>query len=95
MRLHLILLSLAALLSTSASAQFTENVTFRFRSDQITYQGPITSAFLMMDVDGGRNPVGGARRMTCNNNQPKECSLTVRCPRATSSTSSWPTPISS
>jgi MYXO-CTERM domain-containing protein len=80
MRLHLILLSLAALCSTSASAQFTENVTFRFRSDQITYQGPITSAFLMLDVEGGRNRVNNARRMTCNNNQPKECSITVAVP---------------
>jgi glycosidase len=74
--LHAILVA-AALWSTSAAAQFTEDVTFRFRADQITYQGPLTSAFLMLDVEGGRNRVNGARRMTCNNNQPKECSVTV------------------
>jgi cyclomaltodextrinase len=65
------------LASTSARAQFTEAVTFRFRSDQITYQGPINSAFLMLDVEGGRNRVNGARRMSCNNQNPKECSVTV------------------
>ena len=66
----------SSLLSTSASAQFTERVTFRFRSDQITYQGPITSAFLMLDQEGGRNKVNGAQRMTCNTASP----TTKRCP---------------
>ena len=31
----------------------------------------------MMDVEGGRNKVNDAIRMTCNNAQPKECSVTV------------------
>lgn len=60
-----------------AAAQFSEDVTFSFRADQITYQGPIQSAWLMLDVDGGRNRVADARPMSCDNGNPKRCSLTV------------------
>ncbi len=69
----------ALLFAAAAHAQsaFTENVTFRFQSDQITYQGPINSGWLMLDVDGGRNKVANARQMSCDNNNPKVCSLTV------------------
>jgi glycosidase len=63
--------------STVAHADYTEAVTFRFQSNQITYQGPIDSAWLMLDVDGGRNKVADARPMSCDNNDPKVCTLTV------------------
>lgn len=63
--------------STAASAQFTESVTFTFRSSEVRFSGEIHNAFLMLDVEGGRNKVNDARRMTCNNNNPKECSISV------------------
>ncbi|MCC7073456.1 MAG: MYXO-CTERM sorting domain-containing protein [Deltaproteobacteria bacterium] len=69
--------ALLLLTAAPAAAQFTEDVTFSFRADQITYSGPITSAWLMLDVDGGRNRVADARSMSCDNGSPKRCSLTV------------------
>lgn len=72
------LLALAWLWATPAHAQYTEAVTFRFQANQITYQGPIDSAWLMLDVEGGRNKVAGARQMSCDNGNPKVCSLTVQ-----------------
>jgi glycosidase len=66
-----------ALSAAPAQAQFTENVTFRFQSNQITYQGPIQSAWLMLDVDGGRNKVANARQMQCDNGNPKVCTISV------------------
>jgi glycosidase len=74
--------SLAVLLAfvlhaTVAAAQtYNENVTFRFRQDQTGFNAPIQSAWLMLDVEGGRNRVASARRMSCAGN-PLECSLTV------------------
>jgi glycosidase len=66
------------LFATAAFADnFTETLHFNFRSDQISYQGPINTAWLMLDVDGGRNRVQNARPMTCDNNSPKTCSLDV------------------
>ena len=50
-----------------AQSAFTENVTFRFAANNITYQGPINSAWLMLDVEGGRNKVAAARQMSCDN----------------------------
>lgn len=75
--LQWLMVVVAATMSTSAAAQFTERVTFSFRSDQITYQGPITSAFLMLDFEGGRNPVAGAERMSCSGSSPTVCSLSL------------------
>lgn len=66
-----------ALAAPSALAQYTETVTFSFRSDSVTYQGPLDSAYLMLDVEGGRNRVNGATRMTCTGNNPKDCSVTL------------------
>lgn len=63
--------------ASSARADFTEPVTLSFRSDQISYQGPIDSAWLMLDVEGGRNRVSGAQRMTCQGQSPKTCSITL------------------
>ena len=39
----------ALLLSSTLAGQYTEDITFSFRSDRITYQGPIDSAWLMLD----------------------------------------------
>ncbi len=72
--------ALLVLLSpSSALAQqtYAEPVTLSFRSDQVTYQGPLHSAWLMLDVDGGRNRVSGARRMTCDQGNPITCSITL------------------
>lgn len=60
-----------------AHAQYTEDVTLRFQANQITYQGPIASAWLMLDVEGGRNKVANARQMSCDNGNPKVCTLTT------------------
>lgn len=67
----------AMFLSSTASAQqYSENVTFRFRQDQTGFNAQINSAWLMLDVEGGRNKVANARRMNCTGS-PLECSLTV------------------
>ncbi|MFZ9889507.1 MAG: hypothetical protein ACO3JL_18585, partial [Myxococcota bacterium] len=68
-------LSLAA--HDALAQDFTEAVTLSFRSDAVTYQGPLDSAWLMLDVDGGRNRVSDARPMTCTGSNPKTCSTTV------------------
>ncbi|MCP4504301.1 MAG: hypothetical protein GY822_30655 [Deltaproteobacteria bacterium] len=65
------------LFSTTSVAQYTESVTFSFRSDEVTYQGPLTTAYLMLDVEGGRNRVNNAQLMNCAGSGPTTCSLTV------------------
>ncbi len=72
-----VVLVLASLASSSSAAQFTERVTFTFRSNEVGFSGDIHSAFLMLDVEGGRNKVNNARRMACDNANPKQCSLSV------------------
>ncbi|HEY4222414.1 MAG TPA: hypothetical protein VGO62_13760, partial [Myxococcota bacterium] len=74
-----IALAFAVAFASSARAQqaFTKTVHFAFTSNTITYQGPINSAWLMLDVDGGRNKVAGARQMQCDGGNPKSCSLDV------------------
>ncbi|MDP2345356.1 MAG: alpha-amylase family glycosyl hydrolase [Deltaproteobacteria bacterium] len=71
------LITAVLLASAGAQAQFTERVTFTFRSNEVGFNGDINSAFLMLDVEGGRNKVNNAQRMTCNNNNPKECSISL------------------
>src|SRR5262245_14667507 len=63
--------------STRARADFTMPVHFQFRSDEITFQGQINTAYLMLDVDGGRNKVNNARQMSCAGTNPKICQLDV------------------
>ncbi|MBM4283326.1 MAG: hypothetical protein FJ137_22145, partial [Deltaproteobacteria bacterium] len=72
------LVLLASLLPGAAAhaQQFTENVTFRFRQDQTGFNAPINSAWLMIDIEGGRNKVSNARRMSCSG-APLSCSLTI------------------
>jgi glycosidase len=67
---------ITAFASPSSYAQFTENITFRFRQDQVGFNAQINSAWLMLDVEGGRNKVANARRMTCSGS-PLQCSVTV------------------
>ena len=49
---HWMAVLLVGTLSAPAFAQsaFTENVTFRFAANTITYQGPINSAWLSHDI---------------------------------------------
>lgn len=70
-------LALLLLVGASPALAYSEMVTFSFRSDQITYQGGITSAYLMLDVEGGRNRVSDAQQMQCQGDSPKTCSLTI------------------
>lgn len=70
----------AALTLALPAAAYEESITFSFRSDSITYQGDIQTAWLMLDVEGGRNRVSDAQQMTCNNAYPKECSITISLP---------------
>jgi hypothetical protein len=61
------------LLPLVASAQFTQSVTFTLDSSQVGFPGTPNTCYLMMDVDGGRNPIGGARLMNVigqNNGRP-------------------------
>jgi glycosidase len=68
----------ALALPHAANAQtYTEAVSFSFRSDQITYQGPIHTAWLMLDVEGGRNRVANARSMECDGGDPESCTITL------------------
>ena len=71
---------LAALLFAVPAAAYEESITFSFRSDEVTYQGDIQSAWLMLDVEGGRNRVSDAQRMTCDNSFPRECTITISLP---------------
>jgi MYXO-CTERM domain-containing protein len=70
---------LATLLLSSAalSQPYTEDVTFSFQSDQVTFQGQVNTAYLMLDVDGGGNKVVNARAMSCTGSNPRTCSLTI------------------
>lgn len=63
--------------SGAAAQVFTDSVTLSFKSDQVTYQGPLHTAYLMLDVDGGRNRVSNARAMTCDQQNPVTCSITL------------------
>jgi len=69
---------IAVLVAPAARAQtYTEDVTFSFVSNQVTFQGQINTAYLMLDVEGGANKVVDARAMSCSGQSPRTCTVTV------------------
>jgi MYXO-CTERM domain-containing protein len=70
-------LPLAILLWTGAASAYSETITFSFSTDQVSYQGGLFTAYLMLDVEGGRNRVADAKQMSCTGDNPKTCSITL------------------
>ena len=76
--LSAVALTLLTLSAREAHAQYTESVTLSFNTHQsLSFNSDFTSAYLMLDVEGGRNRVNNARRMDCQGNNPKTCSITL------------------
>ncbi len=57
-------LALAAPGPTAAASGYTESVTFSFDEGKVSYGKSIGTAFLLLDEDGGLNPLWKAQRMT-------------------------------
>ena len=72
----LVPLCLLAVAPAVRAQDYTERITFQFRSNEVP-RNSFSSAWLMLDVDGGRNRVAAAQRMNCTGNDPKTCSITL------------------